>query len=93
MRRSSIACKPSCLRPGRPPRLAEAEVSFANAMTVARFQEARLFEVRAAMSLSRLPCGTEQRNRRRALLGSIYGTFTEGFGMPDLMDARVLLNS
>jgi predicted ATPase len=55
-------------------------------------QGARLFELRAAMALGRLPCDREQRKRRKALLGSIHGAFTEGFETPDLKEAGALLD-
>ena len=73
-------------------RTAEAEACFEGAINVARSQGARLFELRAAMALSRLQCGREQRKRRRALLVSIYGGFAEGFDTPDLEEARALLD-
>jgi len=50
-----------------------------------------LFELRAAMRSSRLRVGAELRERRNALLSSIYGGFTERFDTPDLRDARALL--
>jgi predicted ATPase len=71
---------------------AEAEACFENAITVAHSQGARLFELRAAAALSRLPCAPEQRKQRAALLGSIYGGFTEGFDTPDLKEARSILD-
>jgi hypothetical protein len=43
------------------------------------------------MALSRLPCDRKQRKRRKALLDSIHGAFTEGFDTPDLKEARELL--
>ncbi len=73
-------------------RTAEAEACFENAISVAHSQGARLFELRAAVALSRLQCAPEQRKRRTALLGSIYGPFTEGFDTADLKEARALLD-
>ena len=73
-------------------RTAEAEACFERAVKVARSQGARLFELRAAVALSRLQCAPEQRKRRTALLGSIYRRFTEGFDTPDLKEARSLLD-
>jgi len=75
-----------------PSRIAEAEACFENAINVARSQGARLFELRAAVALSRLQCAPEQRKRRTALLGSIYRRFTEGFDTADLEEARSLLD-
>jgi hypothetical protein len=42
--------------------------------------------------LSQLQCAPEQRKQRASLLGSIYSGFTEGFGTPDLKEARSLLD-
>jgi predicted ATPase len=75
-----------------PTRLDEAEACFEKAVSVARSQDAHLFELRAAIALSRLTCDAKQRKRRRALLGSIYGGFTEGFDTPDLKEAKALLD-
>ena len=73
-------------------RTAEAGACFKRAVEVARSQDARLFELRAAVALSRLQCAPEQRKRRTALVCSIYGRFTEGFDTPDLKEARSLLD-
>jgi predicted ATPase len=73
-------------------RTAEATACIEKAINVARSQGARLFELRAAMALSRLPCDPSERRRRKALLGSIYGDFVEGFDTPDLKEARALLD-
>ena len=75
-----------------PARPAAAEACFEKAIDVARSQAARLFELRAATALCRLQCDQEQRQRRKALLGSIYEHFAEGFGTPDLKEARALLD-
>ena len=50
------------------------------------------WELRAAMSLSRLWQQQGQRAEARQLLAEIYGWFTEGFDTPDLQDARSLLD-
>jgi class 3 adenylate cyclase/predicted ATPase len=71
---------------------AAAAASFERAVEVARLQGARLFELRAAVALSRLRCVAEQRKQRTALLGSIYSAFTEGFDTLDLQEARSLLD-
>ena len=73
-------------------RIAEAEACFEKAINVARSQGARLFELRAAVALSGLQCDPEQRKRHKALLGSIYGRFAEGFDTLDLEEARALLD-
>src|SRR5262249_38749513 len=70
---------------------AEAEAWLQRALDVARRQEAKSLELRAAMSLSRL--WQQQGKRREAydLLAPIYHWFTEGFDTADLQDARALL--
>jgi class 3 adenylate cyclase/predicted ATPase len=70
---------------------AEAEACFQQALDVARRQQAKSLELRAAMSLSRL--WQQQGKRREAydLLSPLYDWFTEGFDTADLQDARVLL--
>jgi class 3 adenylate cyclase/tetratricopeptide (TPR) repeat protein len=70
----------------------EAKDCFETAINVARSQGARLFELRAAMALSRLSCDPSERRRRKALLDSIHSGFTEGFDTPDLKEARSLLD-
>ena len=70
---------------------AEAEACFQRALDVARRQEAKSLELRAAMSLSRL---WQQQGKRQAahdLLAEVYAWFTEGFDTADLQDAKALL--
>jgi class 3 adenylate cyclase len=71
----------------------DAEPHFLRALEVARTQRARLFELRAASSLTRLWRDQGRREEARATLEPVYGWFTEGFDMPDLVDARLLLES
>jgi predicted ATPase len=71
----------------------EAETCFQQALTVARRQQARSLELRAAMSLSRLWQQQGKRAEACALLAPIYGWFTEGFDTADLQDARALLTA
>ena len=70
---------------------AEAEACFQRALDVARRQEAKSLELRAAMSLSRLWQQQGKRAEARALLAPIYGWFTEGFDTADLQEAKALL--
>ena len=70
---------------------AEAEACFQQALDVARRQQAKSWELRAAMSLSRLWQQQGKRADARELLAPIYGWFTEGFDTADLQDARALL--
>ena len=76
-------------QPGTPP--AEAEVWLRRALDVARRQEAKSLELRAAMSLSRLWQQQGKRDEAQALLAPIYGWFTEGFDTADLQEAQALL--
>jgi len=71
----------------------QAEACFQQALTVARRQEARSLELRAAMSLSRLWQHQGKRTAARELLAPIYGWFTEGFDTADLQDAKALLEA
>src|SRR5262249_19242111 len=69
----------------------EEEAWLLRALDVARRQEAKSLELRAAMSLARL---WQQRGRRaeaRELLAPVYGWFTEGFDTADLQEAKALL--
>jgi TOMM system kinase/cyclase fusion protein len=75
--------------PGTPQ--AEAEAWLQRALDVARHQEAKSLELRAAMSLGRLWQQQGKQAEARALLAPIYGWFTEGFDTTDLQEARTLL--
>jgi predicted ATPase len=76
-------------QPGTPP--AEAETCFQRALDVARRQEAKSLELRAAMSLARLWQQQGKRVEAYDLLTPIYGWFTEGFDTADLQEAKALL--
>jgi predicted ATPase len=69
----------------------EAEACFRHALTVARRQQAKSLELRAAMSLSRLWQQQGKRTEAYALLAPIYDWFTEGFDTADLQEAKALL--
>jgi predicted ATPase len=71
----------------------EAEACFQQALDVARRQEAKSLELRAAMSLSRLWQQHGKCQEARDLLAPIYGWFTEGFDTADLQEAKVLLEA
>jgi predicted ATPase len=73
------------------PDAAQAEACFHQALAVARRQQAKSWELRAAMSLSRLWQQQGKRDDARALLAPIYGWFTEGFDTADLQEAKALL--
>jgi predicted ATPase len=70
---------------------AEAETWLQRALDVARRQEAKSLELRAAMSLSRLWQQQGKRQEAHDLLAEVYAWFTEGFDTPDLQDAKALL--
>jgi predicted ATPase len=70
-----------------------AEESFQHALDVARQQQAKSLELRAAMSLARLWQRQGKRVKARALLAPIYSWFTEGFDTTDLQEAKALLGA
>jgi predicted ATPase len=70
----------------------EAERCFREALGVARAQEAKWWELRTSVSLARLLRDTNRRDEARAMLSGIYNWFTEGFELPDLKEARTLLD-
>jgi predicted ATPase len=69
-----------------------AEACLQRALAVARGQEARLWELRAATSLARLWRDQGKCGEARNLLAPVYGWFTEGFDTTDLKEAKTLLN-
>jgi predicted ATPase len=71
----------------------EVEECFRQALDVARRQQAKSLELRAAMSLSRLWQQQGRRVEARQLLAGIYRWFTEGFETPDLQEAKALLEA
>jgi len=62
------------------------------ALRVARTQQAKSYELRAAMSLARLWGEQGRRTEAHELLAPVYGWFTEGFDTTDLMQAKTLLD-
>jgi adenylate cyclase len=75
------------------PDMAQAEVCFQQALTIAQRQQAKSWELRAAMSLSRLWQCQGKRAAARQLLSEVYGWFTEGFDTADLQEAQALLEA
>ena len=73
------------------PDAAQAEACFQQALAIARRQQAKSWELRAAMSLSRLWQQQGKRDDARQLLAPVYGWFTEGFDTADLQEAKALL--
>ena len=72
---------------------AEAEAWLQRALDVARRQEAKALELRAAMSLARLWQQQGKRADAHALLAPLYGWFTEGSDTADLQEAKTLLEA
>jgi predicted ATPase len=70
-----------------------AEACFHQALDVARGQQAKAWELRAAMSLSRLWQQQGKRAEACELLTPIYRWFTEGFDTADLQEAKALLET
>jgi predicted ATPase len=73
------------------PNIPQATACFHQALDVARNQQAKALELRAALSLSRLWQQQAQRTEAHQLLADIYGWFTEGFDTADLQEAKALL--
>jgi predicted ATPase len=71
---------------------AKAQAYFERALSVARQQQAKSWELRAAMSLARLWRDQGKKVEARELLAPVYGWFTEGFGTRDLKEAKALLD-
>jgi len=69
-----------------------AEELYRKALGIAREQEAKLWELRAAVSLARLRRNQHRRAEARDLLAPVYDWFTEGFDTPDLREAKALLD-
>jgi class 3 adenylate cyclase/predicted ATPase len=76
----------------REPELAKAEAYFERALAVARQQQTKSWELRAAMSMARLWRDQGKRHEARDLLAPVYGWFTEGFDTLDLKEAKALLD-
>ena len=72
--------------------IAKAESCFRAALEVARGQEAKWRELRSSVSLARLLRDTNRSDEARSMLSEIYTWFTEGFDLPDLKEAKGLLN-
>jgi predicted ATPase len=69
------------------------EACFQQALDIARRQQAKSLELRAALSLSRLWQRQGKRAEARVLLAEVYGWFTEGFDTADLQEAQALLEA
>ena len=69
----------------------KAQAYFERALAVAREQQAKSWELRAAMSMARLWRDQGKPQQARELLAPVYGWFTEGFDTLDLKEAKALL--
>jgi predicted ATPase len=78
--------------PGRSPLRIEAETCLLQALEIARGQQAKSLELRAALSLSRLWHRQGKGDAARRLLAEVYAWFTEGFDTADLKEAKALLD-
>jgi len=70
-----------------------AKAYFERALSVARAQQAKSWELRAAMSMARMRRDQGKHQQARDLLAPVYGWFTEGFDTLDLKQAKVLLDA
>jgi DNA-binding SARP family transcriptional activator/class 3 adenylate cyclase/predicted ATPase len=77
---------------GATPDFAGAQAEYLKAIDIARGQSAKLWELRAAVSLARLWRDQGRPAEARDLLAPVYGWFTEGFDVLDLKNAKALLN-
>jgi predicted ATPase len=75
------------------PNLAQAKPFFEQALTIARQQQAKSWELRAAMSMARLWHDQGKPKQAREILAPIYGWFTEGFDTLDLKEAKAILDN
>jgi class 3 adenylate cyclase/predicted ATPase len=80
-----------CLLAGPRPDATAAAEALDQALAIAREQEARSLELRAARDLARLWAERGERQQALDLLGPFYGWFTEGFDTPDLIESKALL--
>jgi len=70
-----------------------AEELYRKALSIAVEQDAKLWELRAAVSLARLRRDQGRRAEARDILAPVFGWFSEGFDTPDLKDAKALLTA
>lgn len=75
------------------PEVAKAEMHLHRALEIARAQQAKSWELRAATSLAKLWCDRGDRERARELLVPVYDWFTEGFNTRDLREAKALVDA
>ena len=88
---STSPCRSGECLEGPEPDAAKSEAYFQRALAVAREQQAKSWELRAAMSMARLWRDQGKPQQARELLAPVYGWFTEGFDTLDLKEAKALL--
>jgi predicted ATPase len=71
----------------------EIELCYQRAIEIARQQSAKMWQLRAAMSMARLWSDQGKRDEARDLLVSVYSSFNEGFDTLDLKEAKSLLDT
>jgi len=76
-----------------PERATKAEAYFGQALVIARAQQAKSWELRAALSMARLLSAQGEPDKATDLLAPVYGWFTEGFDTSDLKEAKALLDT
>jgi predicted ATPase len=86
-----VRLRAELLLAGAADRVQEAEAGFRRAIALPRGQQARLLELRAAISLHRLGRQQGRGDATRRELAVVYDSFDEGYDAPDLMDAQALL--
>ena len=74
-------------------RLEEGQAAIEEALRVAQRQQAKAYELRAAMSIAQLWGEQGRRTEARELLAPVYGWFTEGFDTADLKNAKALFDT
>ncbi len=77
---------------GRSSLQAHAESTFPHAIDIARSQKALLIELRTSRDLAQFLGDGDRKGEALALLAPVYATFSEGFGLPDLVEVRMLLD-
>jgi predicted ATPase len=85
--------EPSKMAATQWPVRAEVEASFRHALDIARYQQAKALELRAATSLARLWQQQGKRQEAHDLLAPVYNWFTEGFDTADLQEVKALLDA
>jgi predicted ATPase len=84
--------KGDALRTHSTPNVSSAERALSEALTMARRQRAKSWEIRSSTSLAQLYAAEGRPEKARDILTPIYNAFTEGLGTPDLLDARTILD-